>query len=248
MTTDRDEPTSSHRTPHLRPITSSPNSSSTAIVPSRTNPTRGRCPKPAPSPAPSPTSSMRWSRRLRDTRLEPDLEDCSGRPSISSTAPPTASNASSTTTSRRRSTASGAGRLRDPVGRTGAPCRPRASRSSNAATAWSCSATRLPSQFERHTGSSWRPRIGLDGQPPNANSCDDRQPRLPRRQTPRRNRGTASRWTQDRLHRRARLQRSRRDLGLARQGSRQASRHGAAAWRLPRAPSASLPAGPTTAR
>ena len=43
---------------------------------------------------------------LSETRLEPDLEDLSGRPSISSTAPTSGSNANSTTTSRRRSAAS----------------------------------------------------------------------------------------------------------------------------------------------
>ena len=68
-------PATSRRTPHPRPITSSPNSSSTAIAPSRTNPTRDRCPKPRSSPAPSPTSSTPLSCTLSDTRLEPDLDD-----------------------------------------------------------------------------------------------------------------------------------------------------------------------------
>jgi hypothetical protein len=44
-------------------------------------------------------------------------------------------------------------------------------------------------------------------------------------------RDLASRRIQDRLHRRPRLQRPRRDLGHARQGPRQASRHGVVAWR-----------------
>ena len=43
---------------------------------------------------------------LNDTRLEPDLRICSGRPSTSSTVPQTASIASSTTTSRRNAKAS----------------------------------------------------------------------------------------------------------------------------------------------
>ena len=43
---------------------------------------------------------------LSETRLEPDLEDLLGRPSISSTVPTSASNANSTTTNRRRSAAS----------------------------------------------------------------------------------------------------------------------------------------------
>jgi hypothetical protein len=55
-------------------------------------------------------------------------------------------------------------------------------------------------QFERHTGSSWRPRSG----------------------------SLANHRT---LHRRPRLQRSFRDLGDARQGPRQASGNGIAAWR-----------------
>ena len=63
------------RTPHPRPITSSPNSSSTAIAPSRTNLTPDHCPKPRLSRAPSPTSSTPSSSPWRDTRLEPDLED-----------------------------------------------------------------------------------------------------------------------------------------------------------------------------
>ena len=75
MTTDHDDTDFEPPHAHPRPITSSTNSSSTATVPSTTSPTRDRCPKARRSPAPSPTSSTPWSRRLSDTRLEPDLED-----------------------------------------------------------------------------------------------------------------------------------------------------------------------------
>ena len=43
--------------------------------PFQDEPIRGRCRKPRSSPAPSSTSSTHSSRRSRDTRLEPDLED-----------------------------------------------------------------------------------------------------------------------------------------------------------------------------
>src|SRR5262249_1646353 len=52
-------PISTLRTPHHRQITSLRSFSSMAIVPSRTNPTPGRCRKPTPSAAPWPTSSTR---------------------------------------------------------------------------------------------------------------------------------------------------------------------------------------------
>ena len=44
---------------------------------------------------------------------------------------------------------------------------------------------------------------GLDGQPPPPDRRDDRQSRLPRRQTPRRGRGAGARRAEDRLHRRS---------------------------------------------
>ena len=91
--------------------------------------------------------------------------------------------------------------------------------------------------------------LGLDGQPPHADLGHDRQPGFPCRQAPGRNRGAVPRRAQDRLHRRARLQRSSPDLGQARQGPRQASRHGAAAWWIAEGRrTSSPPAGPTTAR
>jgi hypothetical protein len=40
-------------------------------------------------------------------------------------------------------------------------------------------------QYERHTGSAWRPRSGLDRQSPGADLGPDRQPRLPGREAPR---------------------------------------------------------------
>lgn len=45
------------------------------FVPSRTNPTRGRSPRAMSWPAASPTSSMPWWWRSRTPRLEPDLEE-----------------------------------------------------------------------------------------------------------------------------------------------------------------------------
>ena len=71
--------------------------------------------------------------------------------------------------------------------------------------------------FERHTGSHWRPRTGSMVNHRAPDRGDDRQPRLPRRQAPSRDRGAAARRAQDRLHRRSRLQRSPPDLGHARQ-------------------------------
>ena len=53
------------------------------------------------------------------------------------------------------------------------------------------------------------PAQRIDGQPPQPDRRDDRQPRLPRRQAPGRDRGAAARRPEDRLHRRSRLQRSR---------------------------------------
>ena len=76
MTTERDRPPAlNRRIPHPRPGASSTNSSSMAIAPSRTNPTRDLCRKLGPSLARSPTSSTPLSPPLGDTRLEPDLED-----------------------------------------------------------------------------------------------------------------------------------------------------------------------------
>ena len=75
MTTSATRPTTSSRTPHPRPITSSPNSSSTAIAPSRTSPTRGRCPKPVIVAGAVADIFDALIASLSDTRLEPDLED-----------------------------------------------------------------------------------------------------------------------------------------------------------------------------
>ena len=74
--TDHPTPTTSRTTPNPRPPRSSPNSSSTATAPSRTNPTPGRCPTNEPPSEPHwRTSSTPSIATLTDTRLEPDLED-----------------------------------------------------------------------------------------------------------------------------------------------------------------------------
>ena len=76
------------------------------------------------------------------------------------------------------------------------------------------------------------PPIGITGEPPHANRSDDRLPRLHRGQASRRDRGHVAAGTEDRTDRRARLQRPPPHLGSPRQGSREASRHGPAPWRL----------------
>ena len=76
MATDHDDPDfEPHARLILRPIIARRARSSTAIVPARTNPTRGRCRKPTPCEARSPTSSTRLIATLTDTRLEADLAD-----------------------------------------------------------------------------------------------------------------------------------------------------------------------------
>ena len=72
----------------------------------------------------------------------------------------------------------------------------------------------------------------LDGQPPHAHRRHDRQPRLPRRQAPRRKRSDAARRAQGRLHRRLAFNDHHAIWDRARQGPGQAPRHGAAARRL----------------
>ena len=52
--------------------------------------------------------------------------------------------------------------------------------------AMECFRDQAADQFERHTGSAWRPRSGSYGQPSHAHRGHDRQPRLPRRQATRR--------------------------------------------------------------
>ena len=148
---------------------------------------------------------------LSDTRLEPDLEDLlSGRLSISSTAALPASSAVSATMSKlsaaakRNRTARRSGRLelerlivesRRPIER--------------------CDSMELfrdhaADQFECCTGSSWRPRASsmVNLRALTATMIDSRDFR---RQAPRRDRAVATRRTQDRLHRRPRLQRLPRD-------------------------------------
>ena len=222
-------PATNPRTPHPRPIMCSTNSNSTATDPSRTNPIRAtarRRRRPGaiadifdalvatlPTPVWSPTS-----------------KSCSGRRSICSIAPPTGSSASSTTTSRRSAEPARAGRLRNALGRTRTPDG-RGLTLIERRNGLEFLRDQAADHFEVHTGSAWRPRSGSMVNHAHDRGAD-RQPGLPRRQTPRRHRGAAARRTEDRLHRRARLQRSSADLGPARQGPRQASRHGAAAWRI----------------
>src|SRR6266545_3951611 len=72
-------PTSSPRTPYLPPIICSPSSGSTAIVPSRTNPTLGRCRKPTPSAALWPTVNLFHRAGDRVQRELDDNEDAQKR-------------------------------------------------------------------------------------------------------------------------------------------------------------------------
>ena len=75
MTTEHDDTIRTARTPHPRPITSSPNSSSTATAPSRTSPIRGRCPRRDHVAGAVADIFDALVATLSDTRLEPDLED-----------------------------------------------------------------------------------------------------------------------------------------------------------------------------
>jgi hypothetical protein len=68
-------PVTSRRTAHPRPITSSPNSSSTAIALSRTNQTRDRFPEGSTVAGAVADIFDALVVTLADTRLEPDLED-----------------------------------------------------------------------------------------------------------------------------------------------------------------------------
>ena len=101
----------------------------------------------------------------------------------------------------------GTGRLGGPLGRTRAPHRrghdaDRAPQRHGVLPRPGRRALRTPHRL------AWRPRSGLDGQPSHPDCGHDRQPRLPRRQAPGRDRSAAARRAQDRLHRRPRLQRS----------------------------------------
>ena len=86
--------------------------------------------------------------------------------------------------------------------------------------------------FEVHTGSSWRPRSGsmVNHRTLTAAMIDSRDFLAAKRRAETEVHAAAR--TEDRPHRRARLQRPSPDLGPARQGPRQASRHGAAARRI----------------
>ena len=202
MATDRDDPNSSPRTPHPRPITSSPSCSSMATVPSRTSPIRGRCPRPTQSPAPSPTSSTPSSATLTDTRLEPDLEDLLW------------------------STVNLFHRAVDRIERElddNEQAQQRSQREQNGSEVRSVELERLVAEgltlierrnaielfrdqaaerFEVHTGSAWRPRTGSMVNHRDPDRRDDRQPRVPRRPAPGRDRSAAAGRTEDRLHRR----------------------------------------------
>ncbi len=68
-------------------------------------------------------------------------------------------------------------------------------------------------QFERHTGSTWRPRGGSMVNHRALTSAMIDCQRFPRRQAAGRERGSTPRRSQGRLHRRARLQRCQRNLG-----------------------------------
>ena len=249
MTTEHDDTGSNRRTPHPRPTTSSPNSSSTATAPSRTNPTRGRCPK-------RDIDRRRRRRHLRRPGCDPGRHPPRTRPRRSALVDgqplPPRHRPDRTRTRRQRAGAEaqpeGTGWLGDPLGRTGTPHRrgadaDRAPRQHGVLPRPGRRAVRAPHRL------SLAAARRIDGQPPHADLGDDRQPRLPRRQTPGRDRGAAACRPEDRLHRRARLQRSPADLGQARQGPRQASRHGAAARRIAEGCRAHRRrAGPITAR
>ena len=212
---------------------SSPNSSSTAIVPSRTSLTRGRSPK-------RKTIARRRRRHLRrpgrDAERHPPRAR-SRRPALVDRQPlpprhRAGSSASSTTTSRR----SGSSQREQDGSEVRSVELERLTAEGitliERRNAMEFFRDQAAEQFERPHRLVLAPALRLDGQSSHADRGDDRQPRLPRRQAPRRDRGAAAARTEDRLHRRARLQRPSPDLGSARQGPRQASRHGAAAWRL----------------
>ncbi len=184
----RDRPRS-RRTPHPRPITSSPNSSSTAIAPSRTNPTRDRCPKPVSSLPPSPTSSTPSSRRLSETRLEPDLEDLLwSTVNLFHRANERIERELDDNEQAQKRSQTRPGWLRNPLGRTGASHR----RGHDADRATQQHGI-LPRPGRRALRTSHRIALAsaqrLDGEPPRLDLGYDRQSRLPRRQTPGRDRG-----------------------------------------------------------
>ena len=163
-----------------------------------------------PSPAPSPTSSTPSSSTLADTRLEPDLEDLLW------------------------STVNLFHRAVDRIERElddNEQAQRRSQKEQDGSEIRSVELERLTAEgmtlIERRNSLGVLPRPGrrpvraphrlglaaarrIDGQPSHPDLGHDRQPRLPRRQAPGRNRGAAARRPQDRLHRRARLQRSSR--------------------------------------
>ena len=183
---------------------------------------------------PSSTSSTPWFRPSRTPASSPTSRNCSGPSSTSSTAPDTASQRELDDNEEAAAPRPGrTGRLRSQIGRARTPDRPGHQPDRDAATPSSPHATMAAELFEQHTGSAWRPRAGSKVNHQHHDRSDDRQPRLPRRPTPRRNRDHAARRHPHRLLRRHRMQRPQADLGRARQGARQASRHGAAARRQP---------------
>ena len=220
--------------------------SSTAIVPSPTSPIRGRLPEARHRRRRHRRYLRRPDRHAWPTRASnPTSTICSGRPSISSTAPPTGSSANSTTTSRR-SGAARANRMAREVrsvelerltaeGQTLIERR----------NAFELMRDQAADHFERHTGSSWRPRAGsmVNHRTLTSAMIDSREFLAAKRRAETEvllPAGPKIAFSG------GRLQRSQADLGQARQGPRQASRHGAAAWRLARkAPRKSPPAGPT---
>jgi len=101
--------------------------------------------------------------------------------------------------------------------------RRRVRRSSNAATAWNSSATKPPSTSSAtsaHPGGRARARWSIIAR----SRHDDRQPRFSRRQRRAETKLLLPPAPRS-LYRRSRLQRSSRDMGQARQGPRQTSRH-----------------------
>ena len=249
MATDRDDTDFEPRTPHLPPTTSSAELQLHGHRPFQDE----------PDPRPLPEANAIGGAvadifdaliaTLRDTRLEPDLEDLAvvDRQSLPPRRRPRATRARRQR-GRAEAQPEGAGRLGNPLGRAGAPRGrgPHAHRTPQQHGA-------LPRPRRRPVRTPHRlilaSALGIDGQPSHADRSDDRQPRLPRRQAPRRDRGAASR-----LAPRSPSPAASTSTITTRSGTRSTrSTPSTPTWcccmaAAPRAPSASPPAGPTTAR
>ena len=227
----------------------SPNSSSTAIVPSRTNPTRGLCPKRRSIAGAVADIFDALVATLSDTRLEPDLEELLW----------------STVNLFHRAIARIERELDD-----NEQAQRRSQKEQDGSEIRSVELERLiaegqtlierrngmelfrdhaADQFERHTGSTWRPRSGskVNHRALTSAMIDSRDFLAAKRRAENEMllpAGPKVAFTGGLDFNDHRAIWDRLDKAL-----RQASRHGAAAWRQPpRAPSASPPAGPTIAR